>query len=174
MEKISNPEQQMKRPFQGGSDRPATPGLHRWFIVSAALILVVTGLAKLLSTGGDGTILRVADPVFGLPFRRLMQLAGGAEIMVAFYCFFGRSTSLSTLLVVWLASGFLLYRIANWMIGWERPCGCLGNLTDALGISSLTAEWISLALLGYLIGGGYGVLLQQLGQLKSERICRST
>lgn len=38
---------------------------ERWLIVSAGVILALTGVAKLLGTTGDASILRVHDPIFG-------------------------------------------------------------------------------------------------------------
>jgi hypothetical protein len=141
--------------------------IHDYFIISAGVILAITGAAKLLAITGDGTILRVSDPFFGIPFQPLMLLVGLAELLVAGICFLGRWPGLSTMLVAWLASGFLVYRMGIWMIGWKKPCGCLGNLTDVLGISPKTADWIAMILLGYLLVGAYAVLFLKKGDALS-------
>jgi hypothetical protein len=143
--------------------KPFFTRFHQCFTISAGIILAITGAAKLLALTGDGTILRVSDPFFGIPFQHLMLLVGLAELLVAGICFLGRWPGLSTMLVAWLASGFLVYRTGIWMIGWKKPCGCLGNLTDVLGISSRTADWIAMILLGYLLVGAYAVLFLKRG-----------
>jgi len=45
-------------------------------------------------------------------------------------------------------------------MGWHRPCGCLGNLTDLdlLGISPHTADTIMKLVLAYLLVGSYWLL----------------
>ena len=44
-------------------------------------------------------------------------------------------------------------------MGWHKPCGCLGNLTDALGISPETADTVAKVLLAYLLIGSYALLV---------------
>ncbi len=131
-------------------------------MIAAGMILAITGLAKLLTVTGDTTLLRVPDPIFGVEFRYLMAAVGLAELVIAGFCFFTRWDALSTVMVAWVASGFMLYRVGIRSADWQRPCGCLGDLTDVLRISSQTAEWISIGLLGFLLVGSYGVLVQRL------------
>jgi hypothetical protein len=127
----------------------------RRFLVGAGIILAVTGLAKLFTVTGDTTLLRVADPIFGVEFRYLMLAVGLAELGVAGFCFFSKWEALSTLMVAWIATGFLAYRIGIRSVDWQRPCGCLGNLTDVLRISPQMAEWTSMAGLIFLLIGSY-------------------
>lgn len=115
-------------------------------------------------------MLPLTDTIFGLPFKQLLMLVAAAEIVVACLCFSrlrvrARFAPLITALVAGLASAFLAYRASLWLIGWKRPCGCLGHLTDVLGISAETADWISLGLLAYLLAGSYGLLLVELGRV---------
>lgn len=114
-----------------------------WFIGSAVVILVVTGLAKLWSVSVPGKMLLVADPITGLAFGRLLLLAGLAELAIAGVCVAGRSPGLKLLLIAWLATNFVVYRLGLWWMGWKKPCGCLGNLTDALHLSPQSVELIS-------------------------------
>jgi hypothetical protein len=144
-------------------------GFHQRFAITAGGILAITGTAKLFTVTGDATILRVPDPFFGIPFQQLMLLVGLAELLVAGICFLGRWPGLSAMLVAWLASGFLVYRTGIWMIGWKKPCGCLGNLTDVLGITPKTADWIALVLLGYLLAGSYAFLFLKGGGAASAK-----
>jgi hypothetical protein len=141
--------------------------IGRWFYISAGVILAMTGVAKLVSTTGDASILRVYDPIFALPFKQLLMPVGMVEIGVAGLCFarlpgHARTAPLVAALLAGLASGFLFYRASIWMIGWKRPCGCLGHITDVLGIPPEAADRIALALLIYLLVGSYGLLLCQL------------
>jgi hypothetical protein len=149
-------------PLQGKVSRNG-----RRFLIAAGMILAITGLAKLFTVTGDTTLLRVNDPIFGVEFRYLMFGVGLAELLVSGFCFFSRWEGFSTLMVAWIASGFLAYRIGIRVVGWERPCGCLGNLTDVLRISPHVAEWISIGLLGFLLAGSYGTFLG-LNRIKQE------
>ena len=105
-------------------------------------------------------LLTVVDPIVGIPFKYLM-LAAVAELPIAAVCLFAKANRLATVLVAWLASIFLVYRLGLWWIGWKKPCGCLGNLTDTLGISPHTADVIIKGLLAYLLIGSYGLLIRE-------------
>lgn len=131
----------------------------RWFLVSAGVILCATGAAKIWSGFGTVKLLEVADPIFGISFRSLMFGVGGAELAIAGVCLWSRASGFSALLVAWLGSNFLAYRMGLWGIGWKKPCGCLGNLSDALGLSPQNAEAVVKSLLVYLLVGSYGILL---------------
>ena len=129
-----------------------------WFVPSAGVVLAATGIAKIWSTFGSVKLLAVADPIAGIPFRWLLLGVGVLELVIAGVCFFGRNKRLATLLVAWMATNFLVYRVGLWWVGWHRPCGCMGNLTDALHISERTADNIIKVLLAYLLIGSYATL----------------
>ena len=52
----------------------------RFFLSTAASILIITGLIKVLSLFGSAGMLAVKDPVFGISFGILMPLVGVTEI----------------------------------------------------------------------------------------------
>ncbi len=142
----------------------------RRFLIAAGIILTITGLAKLFTVNGDTTLLRVADPIFGVEFRYLMLAVGLAELVIAGFCLFSKWEALSTMMVAWIATGFLVYQIGIRTVDWERPCGCLGNLTDVFKISPQFAELISIFLLGFfLLGSATSILASflQVGEKKS-------
>ena len=145
----------MRRPFLNG------------FILSAGAILAITGIAKLWSGLGTSKFLAVIDPIFGIKFGQLMLAVGLAEIVVALVCFFSKRQTMALGFVAWISTNFVVYRLGLWWIGWHRPCGCLGNLTDALHISPQTADNIMKVLLAYLLIGSYGLLIWQWRQNRS-------
>jgi hypothetical protein len=106
-------------------------------------------------------MLTVLDPIVGVPFRWLLLALGLVELLIAGVCFFGKNMKLATLLVAWLATNFLVYRLGLWWMGWHRPCGCMGKLSDALHISEQTADNLMKVVLAYLLIGSYGLLLWQ-------------
>lgn len=63
---------------------------QKWFVSSAGALLLVTGLAKLLSAFGTARVLAVQDPLIGLSYGNLLPIVGIAEVMVAVACFSGR------------------------------------------------------------------------------------
>lgn len=126
----------------------------RYFLVGAGLCLVIVGGAKLVSLSSDAKVLKAIDPIFGVRFSTMMLLVGIAEIAAAWVCF-SRHKTAALFLVGWLATMFIAYRLGLSILDWKRPCGCLGALTDTLGISPEKADlWIKV-ILAYLFLGSY-------------------
>jgi hypothetical protein len=132
--------------------------LIRSFVVSAGVLLSVTALAKFISLFGGPKILQVPDPVFGLPFGYLFLIIGGIEFAVAGVCLFGRKVYLQTGLIAWIATGFVVYRMGLILIDYQKPCPCMGNLTDALHIPPHIADTILKCIVAYLFVGSYAAL----------------
>ena len=125
-----------------------------WFLRTAALLLLVTGVAKLLSGFGGARILAMQDPIIGVSFRKLLPLVGLFEMAAAFACFSPRVQPRFKLAVVaWMATNFLVYRIGLWCVGWHHPCGCMGSLAGVLHLSDPAADRIMKGVLAYLLVG---------------------
>ncbi len=132
----------------------------RWFILSTAVILLITGLAKIVSSFGAAGILNQHDPFFRISFRHLMLLMGFLELTIAYSCFrFPKEQELQLWSLVWLPICFVTYRLGLSWIGYQEPCHCLGNLADVLGVSNLMARRISQGVIIYLFTGGITMLL---------------
>jgi hypothetical protein len=132
----------------------------RSFTAISGIMLAATGLAKVLSSLGGAKVLAMADPITGLSFAPLMLLVGGLEVVVAGVCIVGRSPKVSLALIAWLATNFVAYRFGLWWIGWKKPCGCLGSLTDALHLSPEAADNLMKIVLAYLLIGSYVLLIR--------------
>lgn len=135
------------------------PKASHWFEVSVGVILVITAAAKATAAFGSAGALSVPDPIFHLQFNNLLFLVGIVEMSIAGACFLSRTKWFTSLLIAWLATSCLVYRLGLWWVGWQGPCRCLGSLTDALSINPKTADTIATALLVYLIGGSFGWLV---------------
>jgi hypothetical protein len=144
--------------------------LSPWFARTAMAILFITGGVKIWSSFGNAKLLAHVDPIIGVKFGHLMLLAGLMEIGVALVCLMVRQSGLANALVAWLATSFLAYRFGLWWVHWDRPCGCLGNLTDAIHLSPQVADNIMKAVLGYLLVGSYGLLIWEWKRNKQSRI----
>jgi hypothetical protein len=134
------------------------------FLRSAGMVLGVTALAKALSAIGPARALDIADPLIGIPVRQLLLLVGLAELFIAFFCLFTDKRRLSLLAVAWISTNFLVYRLGLWFIGWHRPCGCMGSLSDMLHLSPRAADNIMKWVLAYLLIGSYALLFVQWRQ----------
>jgi hypothetical protein len=125
-------------------------------------------LAKAFSAIGPARALDVGDPLIGIPFRQLLLLVGLVELLIAFFCLFTDKRRLSLLAVAWISTNFLVYRLGLWFIGWHRPCGCMGSLTDLLHISPRLADNIMKGVLAYLLIGSYALLIAQWRQRRAQ------
>lgn len=129
------------------------------FTYSAGVLLLITAAAKGISASGHARILQNPESLSGLPFRTVFWFVGGLEAVVALVCFCARGLFVPNVLVAWLASTFVIYRIGLAWIGDHKPCPCLGNLTDSIHMSPQTANFVMMVILGYLLVGSYGSLL---------------
>jgi hypothetical protein len=142
--------------------------INRLFILTSGTLLAVTGMAKLVSITGTQMILLQPDPLIGISFRHLLLSVGILELIIASLCLlFTRKVTVNLVLIGWLSTSFLIYRTGLWAINWQRPCHCLGNLTDAVHISPQTADTGIKVLLGYLLCGSYLSLLWLWKQKRS-------
>jgi hypothetical protein len=143
-------------------------GLLRWFIFTSAAILFLTAMAKIWAACGSAKILALEDPIIGISFRHLILAASILELIVSVVCIVSKSQKLALGLIAWLTTNFLAYRIGVWWVGWHRPCGCLGNLTDTLHVRPELAENGMKIVLAYLLLGSYGLLIWQRRLLKAN------
>ncbi len=118
---------------------------------------------------GQARILVVPDPVIGIELGHLLPVVGTAEVVIALACFFSERQLLLNVLLAWLATSFVVYRIGLLWMGWHRPCSCLGNLTDAIHISPQVADNVMKGVLVYLLIGSYGILFHHWWKRNVER-----
>lgn len=134
----------------------------RWttaFLLSAGIILAVTALAKIVSAFGDAAILRTDDQLLGIPLRVLLLIVALIEGFIAVLCFLPTRRLFQVEFIAWLTSLFALYRLGLVWIGYEKPCNCLGNLTDALHVSPVYADYVMKSALIFLLVGSYSILI---------------
>ncbi|HEV2695802.1 MAG TPA: MauE/DoxX family redox-associated membrane protein [Verrucomicrobiae bacterium] len=129
------------------------------FFYSAGFLLLITSAAKLISATGHARILENPDPIFAIPFRWVFWIVGGIEAIIATVCFFSRQDRLRAVLLACLTSNFVFYRAGLYLLHYQRPCSCLGNLTDAVHVSPKIADAAMKIILAYLLFGSYAALL---------------
>lgn len=143
------------------------------FVVSAGLILAITGLAKIWSAFGDAKALGLVDPIIGVKFGPLMMAAGFIEVAIAFVCWFSKRWATKYLLLAWLATFLTAYRIAIWYVDWRPPCSCLGSFTDSLQISPQLADSVMKGVLAYLGIGAFSMYMVQWAQNRKLHLSKS-
>jgi hypothetical protein len=132
--------------------------LIRIFIISAGVLLLTVGLAKLVSASGSARILQSIDPILLISFRNVFWMVGAIELIIALICLFGKGIGLQAGLTAWLTINFVLYHFCRSWINYHKPCSCLGNLTDTLHIPPQTADMAMKIILAYLLIGSYATL----------------
>ena len=118
--------------------------LVRFLLSTAASILIVTGLIKVLSLFGSAGMLAVRDPVFGISFGILMTLVGLTEIAVGTLVLFCRNGLVASGLVLWIGIEFVAYRFFSAELRPGSYCPCLGSLGEFLGLSQAQATHAAL------------------------------
>lgn len=131
----------------------------RLFLLSAAVLLFITGGAKLVSVFGRTAILTKPDPILGMPFQYLFVSAGSIELFVSAICLLFRNGKLPLFSVFVLSLNFLAYRMALRFAHWDGYCPCLGTLTAAIHISPQRADFWLTVVLGYLLIGSLLLLI---------------
>jgi hypothetical protein len=144
-----------KRPIREKFSIKGAPSWSRFFVLSVGVALALTGLAKIYAAFGSARLLEIEDPILGVSYRHLMFVIGLLEIGLSCLCLFTKIQYISIVMVAWVATNFLLYRICLWFIDWRGACPCLGSLTDALHISSHTVDIFAKLLLAYMLAGSY-------------------
>ena len=129
------------------------------YLFLAGLLLIVTAAAKFIGSTGRAGILQSADPIIQMPFRSVFVLAGLVELLIGLACLFWRRVICVSMMLAWLATVFLIYRLGLVWVDYHKPCSCLGNLTEALGIAPESADIFIKCVLGYMLIGSYASLI---------------
>ena len=132
---------------------------RKFFLYSAGLFLLLTAIAKVFGSFGSARILSEPDPLLQLQYRTIFRVVGCFELFVGLTCVVSKRLWIPTVLVAWLSTGFAFYHVGLTTIHYQKPCPCMGNLTDALHISPAVADAILKMILAYLFLGSYSILL---------------
>jgi hypothetical protein len=131
------------------------------FLKSAAALLLATALAKLYSATGDAQALTAMDKLLHLRYWQIMVGAGLLETGVAIYLLRSQNTARRALLLLWLSSNFMAYKMASHYLG-IKLCPCLGTLAGKLPFSQ---EHVNAGLaisVVYMLTGSSLILYKQL------------
>jgi hypothetical protein len=133
--------------------------IHAYFVFSSAVILFVTGAAKLFSALGAAQALDQPDSLLSLSHRHIFMIMGGLELGLSAFLLMSRNPKMQLALVAWLATNLLVYRIGLWWISAPDLCNCLGNLNQYLPVSPRILNVAALTALGWLLVGSYTLMI---------------
>ncbi|SRR5581483_1115379 len=137
--------------------------LEKVFVLSAAVILSCTAVAKLVSVTGAARLLDEANPILVLSNRNIMFMAGVWELAVACYLSLAKNRLGKLLAILWLSSCFLAYRFGMFWLSPGTPCPCLGTLTERLHLSTGASNFLLELTVVFLLGGSlYFLIVQKL------------
>jgi len=125
------------------------------FIYSAGAILVFTSAAKVISAFGNAHVLHTGGPIMQMSYRHMFLFVGAIELAIGLICFLSKSTQVNCGLLALLSTNFLIYRCGLVWIGFDKPCDCMGNLTESLHIPYSVADNAMKVILAYLLLGSY-------------------
>jgi hypothetical protein len=148
--------------------------LEAWFFYFTAVILFVTALTKLFGAMGITAFLAQPDPLLPLSNRQMMILLGSMELFLSAFLLLGRGNCLKHGLTAWMAANFLVYRLGLWWLGGANLCNCLGNINHLLPVAPRVLNEILYAIIGFMLIGSCGFLLQNYIGTRSERKARGS
>lgn len=141
---------------------------QNWFFKSAAVLLLLTALAKLYSSGGTAKILQVQDQLVHLGYQPVLVLAALVEIAVAVFLLKSRNDLRRSLVLLWLSSNFIAYRLGNYLLG-MHTCPCLCQLADRLPLPRGLVDIFLLVLVLWWFAGSLGSFWRLWGSERWER-----
>lgn len=142
----------------------------RWVHGPAAILLTLTALAKLYSSGGNARVLLVQDELLHLGYRPLMIGTAVVELGVAIFLLTNRSELKRSLVLLWLSANFAFYHLGNFLLG-VHLCPCLGRLTDRLPFPRGFAEIMLQVLVLYWCATSLSSVWQLWAADQWARIC---
>lgn len=146
-------ERPIKKVDPSESALPAGQRITKTFFHSVAGLLLFVALAKFFSAFGSARILEYSDPLLGFKNRQVLVFVGFVECFILGYVLLGSSLRSKCLLLLWLSSSFVLYRLGIWLMLSVKPCPCLGTLTERLAVKPSTIDSVLKLIIAYIFIG---------------------
>jgi hypothetical protein len=142
---------------------------------AAALLLALSTALFLINLTGAPDLVLPRDPISGLSLRYLFWIIGGLAVLVAWFCLFSERPARTIPWVAWLATNFLIYRIALYFEGCHSLTGFLASVTYAFGLPAKAASvLVDMAFAYLLIGSSAALLYHWLRSSQTPLLHRST
>jgi hypothetical protein len=133
--------------------RSNTVKLGGWVSRWSAALLLITGLAKLLSVVAGEKILLADDPILSLPYRWTMLAGAILDLVAAGLLASWMSHSRKLFMLFLLGFAFCSYHAAATILQPGSYCPCLGTLYGRLGLKASTANVIAQIMAGFFLLG---------------------
>jgi hypothetical protein len=134
------------------------------FVAVSALILAGAGLLKLISASQEVASLTLPSFFLVLSNRQMMLLAGMIELLCVLYISLGKDLDNKVLLIAWLSSCFLVYRLGLLWTKFPTPCHCLGNALDWLPLDKKLVDSAMGLLVVMMICVSYSLIILKAGK----------
>lgn len=117
--------------------------LSQYLEYGFVVLLLVTGMAKLVSSTGHDRVLLQPDPIFQISNKALFVTAGAGELILSLTLLRSlRRNKPVTYQLAAVSFGFLAYRFCAYAMGFHGYCKCLGTLTHQIGVGDRMASSI--------------------------------
>lgn len=130
--------------------------IEKCFCVSVAAILSLTATLKLIAMLEFNNLLGRPDPIFFfLSIGNLMVITSLLEWVVVLALVSRVSWNNKLLLVIWITTLFVTYRVGLLVLGYHGECNCLGQPASWMALFQLKfhANSVSQVMLGYMVTG---------------------
>lgn len=129
------------------------------YLISVAVLLFLTGAAKLVSANQSVSVLAMSDPLIGfLSIRQTSIIAGVLEAIIAIYLLTSSNRFRKLEAIIWLSVLFITYHVGLYLIGFHGMCPCLGNANAWLRLSDKSINMAVKCLLAYFLVGSLSML----------------
>ena len=131
------------------------------FSATSGIVLTLIAAAKSWEALQSTQVLNAIDPVIPISNRQLMMLTAWVEMATAVILFRFRTSTVSFVCLLWLASCFLLYQGGRVLVGAREPCSCLGIIMSWLPLGGSAMRSIPLLIASFLFLGSAIILLHR-------------
>jgi|SRR5580765_1165036 len=132
---------------------------------SSAVVLFVLAALNLLTASGSGVALDWRDPILqvnpplGLTSRWVLVLCGCVELLVSAFLLAGKGRWTKLVLLVWLATCLMVYRMGLRQMEASYLGDAPGNYIDWFTLSPRTVGVVAQSLTALMLAGSVGFLL---------------
>jgi hypothetical protein len=125
--------------------------IDQWLMRSAAALLLLVALVKMVSAFSKVAYLAHPDPVLSfISIRLLLLSAGETELLFALRVALRPQAWYARCSLLALCATFVFYRIGLLALHVHAPCPCLGRASDWLRLKPQQADDLALLLLAML------------------------
>jgi len=139
--------------------KPVGSGRRIIFIRACALFFVLSALAKMQRLLHPQSADNTTNPIIPLTNGAVLWLACFFELGTSALLLILRSEKIRLGLIAYAGGVFCTYRLGLVYLGLTKPCGCLGNLGEWVGLSSRLEGTLLFGIALAMLFGGLALLV---------------